>query len=305
MRSVPSTTEVAGRPPQHGQTPTRIGTSRSPSRLAASRAAWTCTAAATQRCGAASSTGMSSESTLARSRPRVSRVGAAHRVERRPRRLGHRDAVGSREQRREGRGHVGVARERQAVERRHPALARERDPRLGRRRDCRQRGGEGGLHLGEIGEEDQVGREPALAREVAQALGPAPEQAHGVGEDDEGRLGDRPDLRRVGDEASGIFPPGRTGHGPRVVAAILPARSGRVRASSRSHLRWCRHAQPPVTVPRVIARSVPASRSRRRRGRSRCRMISDRRERMHERRHPLLIDRDQPVEILLPHHRRR
>ena len=28
-------------------------------------------------------------------------------------------------------------------------------------------------------------------------------------------------------------------------------------ATSRSHLRWWRQAQPPVTLPRVIARSVP------------------------------------------------
>ena len=28
-------------------------------------------------------------------------------------------------------------------------------------------------------------------------------------------------------------------------------------ASSRSHLRWCRNAQPPVTVPRVMALIVP------------------------------------------------
>jgi hypothetical protein len=27
--------------------------------------------------------------------------------------------------------------------------------------------------------------------------------------------------------------------------------------SSRSHLRWCRQAQPPVTEPRIMARMVP------------------------------------------------
>ena len=36
---------------------------------------------------------------------------------------------------------------------------------------------------------------------------------------------------------------------------LLPVTSSR--SCSRSHRRWCFHAQPPVTVPRVIARMVP------------------------------------------------
>ena len=39
--------------------------------------------------------------------------------------------------------------------------------------------------------------------------------------------------------------------------AARNAHLGSLATSSRNHLRWCFHAQPPVTEPRVIARTVP------------------------------------------------
>ena len=39
--------------------------------------------------------------------------------------------------------------------------------------------------------------------------------------------------------------------------ASSSAHLGSLATSSRSHLRWCFHAQPPVIEPRVIARTVP------------------------------------------------
>jgi hypothetical protein len=43
----------------------------------------------------------------------------------------------------------------------------------------------------------------------------------------------------------------------RVGDAGSNAHLGSMATSSRSHLRWCFHTQPPVTEPWVIARTVP------------------------------------------------
>jgi CheY-like chemotaxis protein len=97
-----------------------------------------------------------------------------------------------------------------------------------------------GFRLGaaDRGGEPQVIGQRVSGRERLQPLGAAVEQGGDIGQADEGRLCGGPDFGGFGDD------PLRRHFWP-------------LAASSRSHLRWCFQAQPPVTMPLVIALTVP------------------------------------------------
>src|SRR6185295_9892489 len=94
------------------------------------------------------------------------------------------------------------------------------------------------LGADERGDELKIVGQGMSMRQRLQAGRPPLEQFLQIGQPDEGGLCDVADIDGFDDRP--------------FQRHLLP-----LAASSRSHLRWCFQAQPPVTVPRVMARTVP------------------------------------------------
>lgn len=122
-----------------------------------------------------------------------------------------------------------------------------------RRRQC---GYELALDSRDPRQEIEIGSEVAALGECLEATGAIVEEACQIRLQDKRCLGNAADHRWIGlYRGYGHFT--SRADRPQLVSGYS---AGSIRprpASSLSHLRWCLHAQPPVTEPFVIARNVP------------------------------------------------
>ena len=167
------------------------------------------------------------------------------------RRIGQQARVDAREDFAEPVTPRGVARGRLGRKRRRARRARLRKRVVGHRRGplprhrCVLRAREG-RH-----EAQPVRHRMAFGQRIEPRRAPR-EQVRRVGQED--RRQPMHALRRIADPRAHHALRGRLG------AAVRRAHRS-PRAIARSHLRWCRHAQPAVTLPRIIPRTVPRTHS--------------------------------------------